>query len=221
MLSTGMRMSFVIAMKSHLGLMAIVRSFADLNKIKGVASTEEESYRRIRQHNPGMLICSDQMAEGDGFSLCRRATQSVADLRVLMELTHADADTSRALKSGAMAVVCEEDFLSPEMEVMQSLLAVANNKQYVSSKARSRMQEPKPIVDSPDSLTQREKEILILLLRGASDREISEQLLISIHTVKEYGKSIRRKYQVKSRLQLISALLRRSQAPAAGLTSGR
>jgi DNA-binding NarL/FixJ family response regulator len=120
-----------------------------------------------------------------------------------------------------MAVVCEEDFLSPEMEVMQSLLAVANNKQYVSSKARSRMQEPKPIVDSPDLLTQREKEILILLLRGASDREISEQLLISIHTVKEYGKSIRRKYQVKSRLQLISALLRRSQAPAAGLTSGR
>jgi hypothetical protein len=36
MLSSGMRLSFVIAMKSHLGLMAIVRSFADLNKIKGV-----------------------------------------------------------------------------------------------------------------------------------------------------------------------------------------
>jgi len=68
MLSSGMRMSFVMAMKSHLGLMAIVRSFADLNKIKGVASTEEEAYRRIRHNNPGMLICSDQMAEGDGFS---------------------------------------------------------------------------------------------------------------------------------------------------------
>jgi len=162
-----------------------------------------------------MLICSDQMAEGDGFSLCRRASQSVPDLRVLMVLTHADADTSRALRSGAMAVVCEEDFLSPEMVVMQSLLAVANNKQYVSSKARSRMQEPEPIVDSPDSLTQREKEILILLLRGASDREISEQLLISLHTVKEYGKSIRRKYQIQSRLQLISAPLLRGQEASA------
>jgi DNA-binding NarL/FixJ family response regulator len=221
MLSSGMRMSFVVAMKSHLGLLAIIRTFADLNKIKGVASTEEEAYRRIRQNNPGMLICSDQMAEGNGFSLCRRATQSVANLRVLMVLTHPNADTSRALSSGAMAVVCEEDFLSPEMEVMQSLLAVANNKHYVSSKARSRMQEPEPIVDSPDSLTQREKEILILLLRGASDREISEQLLISIHTVKDYGKSIRSKYQVKSRLQLISALLGRSQEPAASVSSAR
>jgi LuxR family maltose regulon positive regulatory protein len=83
------------------------------------------------------------------------------------------------------------------------------------------MQEPEPIVDSPDSLTQREKEILILLLRGASDREISEQLLISIHTVKDYGKSIRSKYQVKSRLQLISALLGRSQEPAASVSSAR
>jgi DNA-binding NarL/FixJ family response regulator len=105
MLSSGMKLSFVIAMKSHLGLLGIVRSFSDPSLIKGIASTEEEAYRRIRQNNPGMLICSDQLAEGDGFSLCRRATQTVANLRVLMLLTRADADTGSALKCGAMAVV--------------------------------------------------------------------------------------------------------------------
>jgi len=105
-----------------------------------------------------------------------------------------------------MAVVCQEDFMSPELEVMQSLLAAVNNKHYVSSRARSRMEKPESIVESPQSLTQREKEILILMLKGASDRDISEHLLISVHTVKEYGKSIRRKYRVKSRLQLISML---------------
>jgi len=66
-----------------------------------------------------------------------------------------------------------------------------------------------------------EKEILILMLKGASDRDISDQLLISIHTVKDYGKSIRSKYQVKSRLQLISALLGRSQEPAASVSLAR
>lgn len=55
-------------------------------------------------------------------------------------------------------------------------------------------------VESPQLLTQREKDFLILMLKGASDREIAEHLLISIHTVREYGKSIRRKYQVNSRL---------------------
>jgi hypothetical protein len=51
--------------------------------------------------------------------------------------------------------------------------------------------------------------------QGASDRDFFEHLLISIHTVKEYGKSIRRNDQVKSRLQLIRALLGRKQAPVA------
>ena len=57
--------------------------------------------------------------------------------------------------------------------------------------------------------------------KGATDRDMAEHLLISIHTVKEYGKSIRRKYQVKSRLQLISALLGRKQVSAAAVPSGR
>jgi DNA-binding CsgD family transcriptional regulator len=108
-----------------------------------------------------------------------------------------------------MAVVCEDDFLSPEMEVMQSLLAAANSKYYVSSRARARMDKPALIVESPQSLTPREKEILVLLLKGASDLAIAEHLHISVHTVKEYGKSIRNKYNVKTRLQLISALLAR------------
>ena len=54
-------------------------------------------------------------------------------------------------------------------------------------------------------------------LKGASDRDISEHLLISVHTVKEYGKSIRRKYRVKSRLQLISMLLGQRFASGAAL----
>ncbi len=198
--SSGMRLSFVIAMKSHLGLVGIMRSISDQSRIKGMVSTEEEAYRRIRESNPGLVV---------------------SDLKVLMVLSSEDLDVGSALDSGAMAVVCEEDFLSPEMEVMQSLLAAANNKKYVSNRARSRMKKPESIVESPQSLTQREKEILILMLKGASDRDISEHLLISIHTVKEYGKSIRRKYNVKSRLQLISALLGGRQAPAAAVPAAR
>ncbi len=213
--SSDMRLSFVIAMKSHMALLGIVRSISIQSRIKGIASTEDEALRRIEQNNPGMLICSDQLAQGHGFSLCRRAIRAVPDLRVLMVLCADGEDASGALESGAMAVVCEEDFLSPEMEVMQSLLATANNKHYVSRRARARMQKLESITESPQSLTPREQEMLILMLQGASDRDIAEQLRISIHTVKDYGKSIRRKYRVKSRLQLISSLLSTSLRPVA------
>ena len=70
LLSSGMRMRFVVAMKSHLGLLAIIRSVSVQSRLKGAASTEEETLRRIRLNNPGLLVCSDQLAEGNGFSLC-------------------------------------------------------------------------------------------------------------------------------------------------------
>lgn len=214
--SSGSRLDVVFAMKSHLGLLALTRSISVQSRIKGVASTEEEAFRRIRQSNPGFLICSDQLAQGNGFSLCRRATKVVGDLKVVLVLTGDSTDAGLALDCGAMAVVCEDDFLSPEMEVMQSLLAAANCKIYVSNRARSRMRKLAAIVESPQSLTPRERDILALLLKGASDVQIAEQLQISIHTVKEHGKRIRSKYQVKTRLQLISALLGRTLTSSRG-----
>ena len=213
LISSGMRLRFVVAMKSHLALLAIIRSISVQSHLKGAASTEEEALHRIRMNNPGLLVCSDQLAEGNGFSLCRRAIQSVGDLKVLMVLTGDGTDVNLALESGAMAVVCENDFLSPEMEVLQSVLAVANGKKYVSSFARSRMQKPGALVESGQSLTLREREILVLLLKGLSDIEITDHLQLSIHTVKEHGKNIRRKYNVKTRLRLISILLGRALSP--------
>jgi DNA-binding CsgD family transcriptional regulator len=69
------------------------------------------------------------------------------------------------------------------------------------------MHTPAIMSELPQSLTPREKDVLIKMLRGASDLEIADQLQIFIHTVKEHGKSIRYKYNVKTRLQLISMLL--------------
>lgn len=211
--SSGMRLQYVIAMKSHLGMLAMVRLITYKNRIKGVASTEEEALHRICESRPGLLICSDRLAEGNGFSLCRRALEAVGDLRILMVLTSDPPDVALALESGAMAVVCEEDFMSPELEVLQSLLAAANSRTYVSGRAKARMMQPSVIVESSRSLTPREGEILALMLKGLTDRDISDQLQISVYTVKEYGKSIRVKYQVKTRLQLISALLSRNLLP--------
>ena len=48
------------------------------------------------------------------------------------------------------------------------------------------------------------------MLKGCSDQDFSDKLRMSIYTVKDYGKNILKKYQVKSRLQLISSLLARN-----------
>lgn len=216
LLSSGLRMRLVFAMKNHMALLALVRLVSNQKYIKGISTSEEEALRRIVANQAGLLICSDQLAEGSGFSLCRRAVQAVADLKVIMVLTGEGTDGALALESGATAVVCEEDFMGPEMEVMQSLLAAANDKTFLSKRAKARMKKTTQVPISPQSLTPREQEILVMLLQGASDLEIARHLQISIHTVKEYGKSIRAKYKVKTRLQLLSSLLGSSLSQPVG-----
>ncbi len=83
-----------------------------------------------------------------------------------MVLTGDGADVNLALESGAMAVVCEDDFLSPEMEVLQSILAVANGNKYISNLAKSRMQKPGAIFESSQSLTPWRKKSLPSYSRG-------------------------------------------------------
>jgi DNA-binding NarL/FixJ family response regulator len=210
LVSSGMRLSFVIAMKSHLGLVAIMRSIVVQSRIKGAVTTEEEALQRVFQSNAGMLICTDQLKDGDGFSLTRRAIKLIPDLKVVMIMTSPHPNVSLALASGATGVVCEEDLLAPEMEVMQALLGAANGRKHVSNLARMSLNTPEIITEAQLSLTPREKEILQLLLNGRSDKEISTQLGISIETVKDYGKSIRIKYNVKTRFELIGVVLGRS-----------
>jgi DNA-binding CsgD family transcriptional regulator len=53
------------------------------------------------------------------------------------------------------------------------------------------------------SVTRKEKEILQLLARGYSSREIATQLLISFHTVESHRKNLRNKFEAKNSMELL------------------
>lgn len=59
-----------------------------------------------------------------------------------------------------------------------------------------------------DTLTERENEVLQLILSGKSNKEIAEALFISENTVKVHARSIYAKYDVGGRAELISTLLK-------------
>lgn len=65
-----------------------------------------------------------------------------------MVLTSDGAHAARALESGAMGVVGEDNCMQPELAVMQSPLAIANRKSYVFRRARAHMRAPELIVES-------------------------------------------------------------------------
>ncbi|HZK19163.1 MAG TPA: helix-turn-helix transcriptional regulator, partial [Treponemataceae bacterium] len=76
-----------------------------------------------------------------------------------------------------------------------------------------RVYEPDPasLIISPDLLkkydiSEREKEIISLLLQGKSNIEIGNSLFISVNTVKSHLKNIYKKMSLKNRLQLVSLI---------------
>ncbi|OFC69179.1 response regulator transcription factor [Alteromonas confluentis] len=67
--------------------------------------------------------------------------------------------------------------------------------------------------DSGEVLTEREREILQLLLKGESNQQMSETLNITVRTVKEHMSSILKKYRVKDRVALLLKIGRFNSAP--------
>jgi hypothetical protein len=59
-------------------------------------------------------------------------------------------------------------------------------------------------------LSPRERKVMELLISGLSDQAIADYMQLSVHTVRDYNKSIRTKCGVKSRMELASMMLRNS-----------
>lgn len=112
----------------------------------------------------------------------------------------------------ALCIVCVTLVILPPLN--RQLLLLLKSHSYLaayaelpSSQQKITLEEVKPL----DPLTDREQEILELLLDGKSNREIAQLSYISENTVKTHIRSIYSKYDVSSRAELISLLLRRQQ----------
>ncbi len=210
--SSGMRMSFVVAFKSRLSLLGMISTFKQRKRLVGVASDEETALHYVQLCRPGMLLCGDQLQEGDGYSLVARARKLVPDLRVVMILNEPYPDVERAIALKVEVICLDEDMLRPERTVAFGLLTALGGKHFVSPLAQESLKRVLTAeeTDATSILTPTEKKVMELMIGGLTDRDIANQLHLSIHTIRDHNKSIRSKFGVKSKLQLASMMLRNS-----------
>ncbi len=211
-LSSGMRLKFVLAFESRLSLIGVISLFKDPKNLVGAVTDEGSALHYVKLRRPGMLICGDQLDGGDGFSLVARAKNLVPDLRVMMILVAANPEVERALTLKPEVICLDKDLLEPERTVAFGLLAACQGRHYVSPLAQETLKRDLSAeeTDATSILTQKEKKIMDLMISGFRDREIADSLCLSIHTVRDYNKSIRRKFGVKSKVQLAAMIVRRS-----------
>jgi hypothetical protein len=201
---------FVLAFQSRLSLMAMITAFKDRRHIAGAVSDEEKAFYYVKQHQPGMLFCSDLLDEGDGYSPVDRCKDLLPDLRVMMILSEANPDVKRAIALQVDVVCLDQELMGPEQAETFAMLSKLHGGHFVSPLALKHLKPELSTAESstPSILNSREKEIINLMVNGLSDREIAERLKLSFHTVRDYNKSIRSKLGVKSKAQLANIMIR-------------
>lgn len=168
--------------------------------VVGAVTTEEEALAAIQHHQPTFLFLTEQLEEGDGLSLVRRAHSARPDLRTLLILQNATPELQQqALELGCNGVVVESHLAQGVM--VEAIRAVIGGGIYIDQlgvealRATSRGEGPPPI----DALTRREQDVLQLVTQGFTNREMAEALIVSAETIKTHMANILSKLQARDR----------------------
>ena len=188
------------------GLRALLMAAEDL-EVVGEAATGEEAVTLASTLSPDVIVMDLRMPGINGIEATRRIVQTNPRTRILVVTLFEDDDSVfAALRAGARGYILKD---ANEVEVVRAIRAVSGGDAIFSATIAQRLIDffagPRPSVPSlpfPD-LTDREREILMLIAQGRSNSEIAQTLVISMKTVRNYISSIFGKLQVADRSQAI------------------
>jgi DNA-binding NarL/FixJ family response regulator len=169
--------------------------------VVGEANDGSQLLEMFEQLSPDIVLLDISMKHTGGLEALQRLKQVRPQSKVLILSMHTDpALIMQALESGAHGYLLK-DTTATELE--HALEALRNNERYLSpaiahtviNQALTRNQKQPEIADS-HNLTARQLEILRLIVRGKSTREIANGLGLSIKTVETHRSQIMKRLQI-------------------------
>lgn len=163
---------------------------------------------------PDVVLMDLAMPELGGLAATRLISAQMPDVRVVvLTASDDDADLFEAIKSGAQGYLLKNLQSSQFFHLLDGV--ARGEPAQTPSLARKLLVEfakPNPVNHSersPDALTEREQDVLRLLVQeAASNRELAEKLSVSENTVKYHLRNILDKLHLQNRAQVVSYALR-------------
>ena len=198
------------------GVVHSLASEADFS-IVGEAASGEEALRLARDLLPDVLLLDIAMPGWDGLLTAEKITTACPATKIVMVTVFEDEDKLlAAFKAGARGYVLKG---VSARELATVVRAAAHGEVYVAPSlaagilvALTRGRSADPLQE----LTEREQEILKLVGKGLTNREIGERLHLSEKTIKHYITNILEKLQVRSRVEAALLAARRGWHGSAG-----
>lgn len=187
------------------GLRALINGEQGM-EVVGEATNGEEAIQLAQSVKPDVIVLDLSMSGLDGIQVTRRIKHEQAEVRILILTVHEDEALLReAIRAGASGYIIKH---AAENELISAIHSVLVDELYVHPKMiRALLTKPEgriPTAISPvDVLTPREMEILLRIVQGYTNRQIAEELSLSIRTVEGHRSNLTEKLGLHSRVELV------------------
>lgn len=187
------------------GLRALINSEPSMELV-GEATAGYETLELVEKTRPDVLVLDLSMPDLDGIAVTRRIKPQFPHIHILILTLHEDeALLKAALKAGASGYILKR---AAEAELISAIHTILRGDLYVdpSMVRRLLIDDPLPstqITLSTESLTPREIDVLKLIVQGYTNRQIGEELSISVRTAESHRANLSEKLGLHSRVELV------------------
>jgi len=201
------------------GLAGILNAQPDF-EVVGEASDGLEALVKAQELAPGLILMDINMPGCDGLEATQQIKRELSDVTIVM-LTVRDEDEKlfQAIRAGAQGYLLKSirsrklvTLLRGAMRGEAAITATLAGR--ILEEFRRQGQQPHGVLDNETvALTMREQDVLSLVAERATDKQIADELYISIHTVKSHMRNILAKLQLSHRHEAALFAMREGLIP--------
>jgi NarL family two-component system response regulator LiaR len=206
------------------GIRALLAEIAGI-EVVGEAADGQEAVAQANSLHPDVVLMDLAMPKLDGIEATRQIKSSQPESRILVMTSFATDDkVLPAIKAGALGYLLKE---SAPQDLVQAIHQIHRGESslhpIIARKVLQEIADPPDRPPTPDPLTEREAEVLLLVAQGLSNRDIAGRLHITDATVRSHVSNILSKLHLATRIQAALYALREGlvSLDAGEATSGK
>lgn len=184
------------------GLAELLRKHDDIKIVKSVGDGLEFMELLNKQFEADIVLLDITMPNMDGFQVLKELKSSNSDIKPIVISMHNDGNyIAKCAKMGAYGYLLKN---TDEAELILAIRSVSSGKKYFSAEISEKMinfMSTQSI--SEDILSNKETEVLGLISKGLTTKEIAEKLFVSSRTIETHRANILKKLEVKNTAELI------------------
>jgi two-component system, NarL family, response regulator len=186
----------------RLGLDTLLNAETDMTVV-GEASNGQQVIELYRTHRPDVTLMDLRMPGVSGVTAIRTLCAEHPDARIIVLTVHkGDEAVYQAIEAGARGYVLKD---APPEDIVSAIRAVHAGRRFIPPEVAAQMAERLRY----DALTPRELEVLKLMARGFSNKQIGARLATSEGTARNHVASILAKLDVQDRTRAVTVALER------------